>query len=257
VFGLDERIAAIESGEALLVVLAVAVLLGLRHATDPDHLTAVSTLVASEGDQTPRRAGVLGLSWGAGHATTLFLFGLPIVLFQSHLPDALRRAAEVAVGAVIMALAARLLLRWRRGYFHSHGHEHGGEKHAHAHMHDHAAATGHPSPHAHAHGAAKLGRSPLQAFTIGLVHGVGGSAGVGVLLLAAIPDHLEGAVALAVLAVFTGLSMAVCSTSFGYALSRGRVRRRVVAVTPALGVFSLAFGAWYALGALDAVPYYF
>ena len=103
--GLDERIAELGGGDALLVVVAVAVILGLRHATDPDHLTAVSTLIASEHDRGTRRAGALGLSWGLGHATTLFAFGLPIVLFNSYLPAAVQKGAEVAVGLVIMALA--------------------------------------------------------------------------------------------------------------------------------------------------------
>ncbi|HKG17758.1 MAG TPA: hypothetical protein VKA96_08730, partial [Solirubrobacteraceae bacterium] len=70
--GLDERIATLGAGHGLLVVVAVAILLGLRHATDPDHLTAVSTLIASDHERGSRRAGRLGLSWGLGHATTLF-----------------------------------------------------------------------------------------------------------------------------------------------------------------------------------------
>jgi len=256
VFGLDDKIAALGTGDALLIVIAVAVLLGLRHATDPDHLTAVSTLIASGREQSGRRAGILGLSWGLGHATTLVGFGLPIVLFDDYLPDPVQRAAEVAVGGLIIALAIRLLLRWRRGVFHAHLHDHGG----HAHRHAHAHARSHrdaPSPtHGHAH-VERLGRSPLQAYGIGLIHGMGGSAGVGLLLLAAIPNHVEGLVALVVFALFTAVSMAIASTSLGLVLSRGPVLRRFATMAPALGVLSLAFGAWYALGALEAVPYFF
>jgi cytochrome c biogenesis protein CcdA len=236
--GLDDRIAALGSGQTLLIVLGVALLLGLRHATDPDHLTAVSTLVAGEpgapGEASgARRAGRLGLVWGAGHATTLFLFGLPIVLFGAYLPDPLQMAAEAAVGVVIVALALRLLARWRRGELRS------------------------VHPHPHGPGGAPLRtRSPLQAYGIGLVHGMGGSAGVGVLLLAAIPDHVEGVVALGVFAVFTAVSMALASTSFGWVLSRGGIQRAYAVVAPALGVGSLAFGLWYALGAVQAVPYF-
>jgi high-affinity nickel permease len=232
--GLDDQIAALGTGETLLVVLGVALLLGLRHATDPDHLTAVTTLLAGEREDTAgaRRAGRLGLVWGAGHATTLFLFGLPIVLFDSYLPDQLQMAAEAAVGVVIVALAVRLLLRWGRGELRPAHH------------------------HPHAPDGAPLGtRSPVQAYGIGLVHGMGGSAGVGVLLLAAIPDHVEGVVALAVFAVFTAVSMALASTSFGWVLSRGTVRRAYGTVAPGLAVASLAFGVWYALGAVEAVPY--
>jgi high-affinity nickel permease len=224
-FGLDDKIASLGSGEAFLIVIAVAVLLGLRHATDPDHLVAVSTLVASSKGGS-RNAAALGISWGLGHATTLVLFGLPIVLFNDYLPERVQQAAEVAIGVVIVLLALRLLVRWHRNGLHP------------QHRHD-------------------LGRSPFQAFAIGLVHGMGGSAGVGVLLLAAIPDHVEGALALVLFAVLTAVSMAIASTSLGYTLARGPVARRFASVAPVLGALSLGFGCWYALGALEALPYYF
>jgi high-affinity nickel permease len=227
-FGLDEHIAALGTGDVFLVVALVAVLLGLRHATDPDHLTAVSTLIAGGGEASPRSAGRLGLAWGVGHATTLLVFGLPIVLFNSYLPDPVQKGAEAAVGVLIMALALRLLVRWRRGEL---------------------------DPHAHP-GAGRA-RSPLQAYGIGLVHGMGGSAGVGVLLLAAIPRHGVAVAALVVFALFTAASMALASTTFGWTLSRGPMLARFVSVAPALGALSLAFGAWYSLGALNALPYYF
>jgi ABC-type nickel/cobalt efflux system permease component RcnA len=248
--GLDHALANLAGGQTLLVVFAVAVLLGLRHATDPDHLAAVSTLIAADPRDGVRRARRLGFGWGLGHATTLLAFGLPVVLLRSDLPDAVQRAAEVLVGLVIVALAVRLLLRWRRGRFHAHVHRHGEIEHRHLHPHEHGHA------HAHRHEPeTQLGRTPLQAYGIGLVHGMGGSAGVGVLLLAGIPDHGEAIGALVLFALAAALSMATLSSGFGYALTRGPVMRHVLAVTPALGVIALLFGAWYALGALDAVPY--
>ena len=102
--------------------LLAAALLGLRHASDPDHLTAVSTLVLSDAREGARRASMLGICWGLGHAVTLFLFGLPVVLFRRYLPDAVHQAAEAAIGAVIVLLAVRLLLRWQRGEFAAHTH---------------------------------------------------------------------------------------------------------------------------------------
>jgi high-affinity nickel permease len=225
-FGLDDKIAALSTGDAFLIVIAVAVLLGLRHATDPDHLTAVSTLVASGEERGPGRAARLGLAWGFGHATTLFVFGLPIVLANSYLPEPVQQAAETAVGVMIIVLAVRLLLRWRRGHLHPH--------------------TPHPTPRT---------RNRFQAYGIGLVHGMGGSAGVGILLLAAIRDHALGIAALFVFAFFTAISMSIASATFGYTMSRGPVLRRFVRVAPVMGMLSLAFGAWYALGAVGAVPY--
>ena len=235
----------------LALVLAVALGLGLRHASDPDHLAAVSTLIASEPEDGTRRAGRLGLAWGLGHATTLALFGLPIVLFNAYLPDAAQRGAEALVGLVIMFLAARLLVRWHRGHFHAHPHRHGDTEHRHLHPHDAQGAS-----HEHAHQPeAQLGRSPAQAYGIGLVHGMGGSAGVGVLVLATIPDQAEAVAALMVFALGTALSMAALSSAFGYAITRGPVLRRMLAFAPTMGVLTLAFGGWYALGAVGAVPY--
>ncbi len=252
-FGLDEEIAGLGGGDAATLILVVAVLLGLRHATDPDHLTAVSALIAGDRDRHTRKAGILGLSWGFGHATTLIMLGLPIVLFDEFLPDEVLQGAEVAVGVMIIVLAVRLLIRWRGGYFHSHEHTHDGT--AHRHLHSHAAVRT-TDPHAHRHSQV-LGRSPQQAYGIGLIHGVGGSAGVGILLLAAIDDQLAGVGALVLFALFTALSMAVASTAFGYAITRGPVARRFARLAPALAFVSVLFGAWYVLGALEVMPYYF
>jgi high-affinity nickel permease len=243
-FGLDQRIAGFSDGTTLLVVAAVAVLLGLRHASDPDHLAAVTTLVASGKERATRAAARLGFVWGLGHATSLFLFGLPVVLYSAYLPEAVQRAAETSVGFVIVALAVLLLVRWHRGLYHAGSHAHEGK----AHEHVHSRARG----HAHART-----RTVWQAYGIGLVHGIGGTAGVGLLLLAAIPNHVVAIAALAVFAFCTAVSMALLSTGFGVALGSAAVRRSFDRLAPALGVASLAFGVWYALGAQGVVPYVF
>lgn len=229
-FGLDQHIAGLSDGTTLLIVAAVACVLGFRHATDPDHLAAVTTLIAGARERGSVLAGRLGLSWGAGHAASLFAFGLPIVLFKAYLPESIQRGAETAVGLLIIALAAWLLVRWRRGFF---------------------------RPHHHGHDRARRARTPLQAFAIGVVHGMGGSAGVGVLLLAAIHDRLVAAAALAVFAGCTAISMALLSTGVGLTLSSGATSRSLNRVAPVLGFASLAFGVWYSLGALDVAPYMF
>jgi hypothetical protein len=85
---------------------------------------------------------------------------------------------------------------------------------------------------------------------------MGGSAGVGVLLLASIHNHGVAVLALAVFAFFTAVSMAAVSTGFGLTLSSRPVRRSFNRMAPALGAASLLFGVWYALGALAITPYY-
>jgi cytochrome c biogenesis protein CcdA len=236
--------------------IVVALLLGLRHATDPDHLTAVSTLVLTEERDGARRAGVLGMAWGLGHGTTIFAFGLPIVLFRAYLPEGVRRTAEAVIGLVIVALAVRLLLRWRRGYFHAHSHAHGDRRHAHPHVHEGGAgqrgggAADHShQPHSHPH-AEGMGRSPVAAYGIGLVHGIGGSAMVGLMVVGAAADRTLGVIALLLFAAGTAVSMALVSSAFGYVLARGPVARLVGPLMPAVGAASLAFGVWYAAGAV-------
>lgn len=250
-FGLDEHVAALAAGQGFLLVAVVAVLLGLRHATDPDHLTAVLALMAGNDERRGhRRAAGLGLAWGAGHGTSLVVLGLPIVLFESYLPEPVQRAAEVLVGLMIIALATRLLLRLRRTRVHGHEHGHGDETHDHLHVH----ATAVDGAHGHAHPARS--RTVRQAYAIGAVHGVGGTAGVGLLLLAAIPGHAQGTLALLLFAGCSALAMAAASVTFGLALSGRRLAARERSA-PVLGVLSLAFGVWYVLGAAEVVPYIF
>lgn len=222
---LDSSLAALAKGAPVWAILAIALLLGLRHASDPDHLTAVSTLVATDARDAPRAAGRLGLAWGTGHALTLFAFGAPVVALHPYLPLALQHGAEALVGVVVVLLGIRLVRRWwpprsRRG--------HAGHTHA--------------------------CRSPRAAFALGLLHGFGGSAGVGVLILAAIPSRSVALGSLALLAGGTALSMTALSTGFGLTLAKFQRQLRMTYAAPLIGGASIAFGCWYALVAVSALP---
>jgi ABC-type nickel/cobalt efflux system permease component RcnA len=239
-FGLDETISGLAAGHGAIVVLLVAFALGLRHASDPDHLVAVSTLVAAGRERAGRSAGRLGAAWGAGHATTLLLFGVPVIFVQSFLPAAVESLAEALIGVIIVALAARLLVRWRRGAFHAHRHEHDGRAHLHVHSHAREAA------HTHAHSV----RTPAQAFGIGLVHGLAGSAGVAILIVAAVPNRTTAVAALLVMVVGTALSMSLISAAIGQAFTAAGARRAFNRGVPALAAASCLFGVWYSASAL-------
>lgn len=238
---LDEWLTGLFAGTPLLVALGIAFVLGLRHASDPDHLVAVTSLVAADGGK-PRDAARLGAWWGLGHASTLVLLGVPLIAFKSELPAWLESGAEKAVGLVIMVLAARVMWKWARGDYRAgaHGHAAGADVAA-AEPHRHLR---HGEQPAHRHHRV---RTPQQAFGIGLLHGLAGTGAVVVLLLAALPTQTEAALALAVFAPMSVFSMAACTTAFAWVLTRPAIEPlyRTVLI-PALGAFGLIFGLWYA-----------
>ena len=229
------------------VILIASLLLGLRYASDPDHLAAVTTLIASEEERARvRMAGSMGLSWGLGHGTTLAVLGLPLVLFGSYMPEPLQRTTEVIVGTVIIFLAVRLLHRWWRKFYHSHG-----------------VGSYRSLPHSYAespsydHQPGTSLRTGLSSYSIGLVHGTGGSGGLSLMLLSTIPDKAQAAGALLIFAAGSAISMALLSTAFGLAIAGGPAAKNYKQVVPVLGCLSMALGAWYVLGALGLVTYPF
>ena len=232
-FGLDDWLAGLSESASVSIVLLVAILLGLRHATDPDHIAAMTTLMASGRERATRSAARLGAWWGIGHAITLVVFGIPILLAERFLPGRVQQGAETAIAALIVFLGLRLIVRWRHGYFDLHAHPHPEREHRHA------------------------VRTPLGAFGVGLVHGMGGSAGVGVLLLAAIPSETVAVASLLLLALFTAVSMTVVTIGFGLTLTARPVAAVSSTLVPVLGAVSLAFGLWYAAAAWSFAPYPF
>jgi ABC-type nickel/cobalt efflux system permease component RcnA len=231
---IDAWLTSLIEGAPLLVALAIAFVLGLRHASDPDHLVAVSSLVAADGGDV-RAATRLGAWWGVGHALTLLLVGLPLIALKERLPAWLERAAETGVGLVILLLAVRVLVKWVGGDYRAGPHRH--HEHDHRHL-RHGEGSGHHHRHV---------RSPRQAFGIGMLHGLAGTGAVVVLLIAALPGRLEAAATLAVFAPMSVLSMALFTSAFAWVLTRPVVAPlyRTVLV-PALGAFGLVFGLWYA-----------
>ena len=211
-FGLDQEIASLASTKPL-VALAVALLLGLRHPLDPDHLAAVGAMAS----QSRRRSGLIGLSWGAGHATTVMALGVPVVLWTATMPEGVHRAIEALIGVVIFALGMRLLIRHGRGELHAHPH-----------------------------------RPPerlREAYLVGVIHGAGGSAAIGLLIIAAVPDRGVAVAALAVFALSAALAMSAVAAGLGRSLRRVHTRP--------MGGFVCGFGAWYLAAAAAGAPYPF
>ena len=231
---MDAWLESLLTDAPLATALLVSFLLGLRHATDPDHLVAVTSLVAADGGDA-RGAARLGAWWGLGHAGALLGLGLPLIFLKGAMPAWLESGAERAVGVVILVLALRVLWKWARGDYRTGRHGH--ERRSHRHL-----RRGHGSEHSHLHV-----RSPRQAFAIGLLHGLAGTGAVVLLLIAALPGQLEAALALALFAPMSIVSMALCTTVFAWVLTRPVVDPlyRTVLI-PALGLFGVMFGMSYA-----------
>ena len=231
---LDAWLTGLFAGAPLLAALGIAAALGLRHASDPDHLVAVTSLVAAE-DGDSRKAAQLGAWWGLGHAGVLLVIGLPLIFFKSAVPGWLEAGAEKAVGVVILVLAGRVIFKWVRGDYragaHSHHDSHGMRRHL---------------RRAGEHRHVKV-RSPAQALSIGMLHGLAGTGAVVLLLIAALPTKLEAALSLAVFAPTSIVSMAACTAAFAWVLTRPIIEPVYRSVLiPGLGLFGLMFGLWYA-----------
>jgi len=227
---LDESLTALFEGAPLVVALGLAFLLGLRHASDPDHLVAVTSLVAAD-DADTRAAARLGGWWGAGHAFTLLAIGIPLIVFKTSLPAWLENGAEKMVGVVILFLAFRVLWKWKRGDYRASPHGHDSHEHRHLHKGEHRHTDV---------------RSPRQAFSIGVLHGLAGTGAIVLLLIAALPTRVEALAAMAVFAPMSIASMAACTAAFAWVLTRPAIEPGYRAVLiPRLGAFGVLFGLWY------------
>ena len=176
-------IASIRMPSALVTMLSpsvgavagIGLLLGLRHAFEPDHLAAVSTLATRQSRLWP--AARLGIAWGVGHTAAVGAVSLAIVGLGFTLPERLWPLAELGVAVLLIALGGSVVWRYARGRWHIHRHSHGAAPHLHLHRH---AADG---AHQHMHPTGDVHRS----LGFGLLHGLAGSAAVIVLLVAAAP----------------------------------------------------------------------
>ena len=222
---------------SLPAVLALGFLLGLRHAFEPDHLAAVSTLATRAG--RVRDAARLGAVWGVGHTASVGLVALLLIALGVHLPESLAQIAELLVAVLLVTLGGLVLLRYARGRWHMHAHEHDGT--AHVHLHSHVAESSHAHTHTRWDGRRSLG--------LGLVHGLAGSGAVMVLIVAATPTaplQLAYVVAFGVGTIVGMMSASFAVGSLVHAASR-RGERLATALHLGAATASVVFGLLLAL----------
>src|SRR6201996_1172657 len=270
---------------SLIAILGFGFLLGMRHATDPDHVIAVSTIVSRE--RSIVKAGMIGALWGVGHTVTILIVGAAIILLGIVIPTRLGLTMEFSVGLMLILLGVLNLtgaLAWITDKFspahpkvegsHAHLHEHDAKLHIHWHTH---------SGDAHHHGESMapprwFDRSAAKAQTnveqrgssrnlglfhtlrplfIGLVHGLAGSAAVALLVLSTIHNPKWAVLYLLIFGVGTVAGMmlitAVISLPFSFAGYKFAWLNKSLIVGS--GVLSLAFGVFvcYHIGFVDGL----
>ncbi len=250
----------------------------MRHATDPDHVIAVTTILSRE-----RRLGAatrVGVVWGLGHTLTVLIVGAAIIVFKIAIPTRLGLAMEFAVAIVLILLginAAASLVRGAatrvRGgssredslVVHSHAHAHSGAMHSHPHVHadlqghDHEAVDD-ATHHDHRIDADRLpsfaARRPmLRSFAVGLVHGLAGSAAIALLVLSAIPSPLWATLYLAIFCVGTIIGMGLITTAIAtpFMVASRRASWIHQGLVTGSGLLSFGFGLFlaYQIGIVD------
>lgn len=242
-------------------ILAIGFFLGMRHATDPDHVIAVSTIVSRE--RALSKAALIGALWGLGHTITIVLVGTAIILFNVVIPPRLGLTMEFAVGLMLILLGILNLsgvTKWLSEKFspahpqisgeHAHLHEH--NSHVHYHWHSHAPAREHHAdslqpPKWLGNAVSRLGLfHSLRPLLVGLVHGLAGSAAVALLVLGTIRDPRWGALYLLIFGVGTiaGMMLITVALALPFSFAGTRFGWLNQGLIMGSGVLSLVFGLY-------------
>jgi len=227
-------------------LLGLGLVFGLKHATEADHIVAVSTIVSEQ--RSLLRSAMVGALWGVGHTASLVLVGIIVLALRVAVPEGIANWLEFGVALMIIVLGASALLRGarrRRRDVHLHQHKHDGVSHIHLHFHEHE--TEHTETvAAHSHAVSRVGLKPLL---VGAMHGLAGSAALTLLVLTQINSTALGLLYLTVFGLGSIAGMLLMSALVGlpFALINARRFSGVnYGLQAVAGALSIAFGLWYA-----------
>ncbi len=171
--------------------------LGIQHSLEPDHVAAVSTLVTR--NKSLKRSALMGAIWGLGHTSTILIVGVVVLLFKISIPDFLSQIFEFCVGIVLVYLGAVLLKQVFVDRLHIHKHRHGKTEHIHLHTHK----VSHYHDHLH------------KPFLVGMLHGLAGSGGVMLLIVASMDSVSQGLTLVVMFGIGSILGMAASGALIG------------------------------------------
>jgi ABC-type nickel/cobalt efflux system permease component RcnA len=218
---------------------------GLKHATEADHIVAVSAIVSEQ--RNLLRSALVGALWGIGHTASLIFVGIIVLALRVAVPERVASWLEFGVALMIIALGASALLRGarrRRSDVHLHQHKHDGISHIHIHFHEHEAQHTEPVA-AHSHAVSRIGFKPLL---VGAMHGLAGSAALTLLVLTQINSTALGLFYLAVFGIGSIAGMLLMSGLIGlpFWLSARKFNGVHEGMHTVAGALSIVFGLWYA-----------
>lgn len=227
-----------------LAILGLGLVFGLKHATEVDHVIAVSTIVSEQ--RSFLRAALVGGVWGVGHTISLVVVGVVVLALRVTIPEQVSAWLELCVALMIIGLGVAAFARSlrRRSGVHVHRHRHDGLAHAHVHFHEQD--TRHAGPmEPHSHAVRRVGLKPLL---VGAMHGLAGSAALTLLVLTQIESAALGLLYLAVFGLGSIVGMLLMSglIALPFVFSARKLTGIHYGLQAAAGVFSIAFGFWYA-----------
>ena len=231
-------------------VLGLGLLFGLKHATEVDHVVAVSTIVSQH--RNVFRSAVVGGLWGIGHSASLLIVGALVLTLKIAIPESISSWLEFAVALMIIGLGGNALwhaLR-RKSDLHRHEHSHDGVSHIHVHFHDQQ--TQHQPHRVHSHVVNSVGLKPLL---IGTMHGLAGSGALTLLVLTQIKSAWLGLLYLAIFGLGSIVGMLIMSGLIGlpFALSSRKLSGLHHRLQTAAACLSIVFGLWYAYSTASAL----
>ena len=226
-----------------LAVLGIGLLFGLKHATEVDHVVAVSTIVTQH--RNVLRSALVGALWGAGHTVSLLIIGIVVLSLRIAIPESVSGWLEFGVALMIIGLGTTALWRSLRHRSDVHVHEHSHDGSSHVHVHFHESQTQHNSRRQHSHTISRIGVKPVL---IGMMHGLAGSGALTLLVLTQISSAWLGLLYLWVFGFGSVVGMILMSGLIGlpFALTARNLSSFHYRMQMAAAVVSIAFGLWYA-----------